>query len=91
MAYPGDTQTLNIGVYTPDNDGKLSSKASERGEACDADDSVSVPVTECSVEEEEEEVIEESQGKTPCSRRLSPSLTAPLREVSMPYLYMWKI
>ena len=62
MADPGDTQTLNIGVYTPDDDdGKLSSKESERGEACDAGDSVSVTVTECSKkEEEEEEVIEES-------------------------------
>ena len=62
MADPGDTQTLNIGVYTPDDDdGKLSSKESERGEPCDAGDSVSVTVTECSIEEEEEEeVIEES-------------------------------
>ena len=45
---------------TDDNE-KLSSKESERGEACDTGDSVSVTVTECSVEEEEEEeVIEES-------------------------------
>ena len=43
-----------------DDDEKLSSKESERGEACDTGDSVSVTVTECSVEEEEEEVIEES-------------------------------
>ena len=41
-----------------DDDEKLSSKESERGEACDTGDSVSVTVTECSVEEEE--VIEES-------------------------------
>ena len=43
-----------------DDDEKLSSKESERGEACDTGDSVSVTVTECSIEEEEEEVIEES-------------------------------